>query len=65
MLKRMVVNESKPKDSMIRGPKVDMPPEGILEESVQLKKMIRGKITYEIRNIRENHSQVLTSTMAS
>jgi hypothetical protein len=30
MLKRMVVNWSKPKDSMMRGPNVEMPPLGIL-----------------------------------
>jgi hypothetical protein len=30
MLKRIVVKESKPKDWMMRGPKVDMPPLGIL-----------------------------------
>jgi hypothetical protein len=30
MLKRIVVKRSKPKDSMIRGPNVEMPPLGIL-----------------------------------
>lgn len=30
MLKRIVVKESKPKDWMMRGPKVEMPPLGIL-----------------------------------
>jgi hypothetical protein len=30
MLKRIVVKRSKPKDSMMRGPKVEMPPLGML-----------------------------------
>lgn len=30
MLKRMVWKESKPKDLTMRGPKVEMPPEGML-----------------------------------
>lgn len=61
----MVLNSSNPKDSMIKGPKVEIPPLGILVID-QLNKLNNfGKGSYEIENINANQIQDLTSRHAS
>lgn len=66
ILKRIVLNWSKPKDSIIRGPKVDMPPLGSLACEHDTTTYIRviGE-TYDIANISTNQNHVFRSRQAS
>jgi len=67
MLSRMVLNGLKPNEFTIKGPKVVMPPLGILVQLVILQSMQinRAWITYEMEKINANQHQVLKSSRLS
>jgi hypothetical protein len=67
ILNKIVVNESNPKDCTINGPKVEIPPLGILGPGVStlFSSCVTGSPTHEIENIKENQNHVFRSKKLS
>ena len=64
MLRRIVWKLSKPKPLTINGPKVVIPPLGILRV-VSCGARVKRKVTYEMEKINANQNQVLRSSKLS